>query len=110
MAWLHPGPLVLPTAADSATDVRFGCRTHPDGSRVGVVRAAELPKGGRWRIERARLRVEGGLVRLLGIRVDLVELRGGRPHGSRAEVCTSSPERRVGATRGVPRLAPCCSP
>ena len=89
VARLRPGPLVLPTAANSATDVRFGCRTHPDGSRVVVVRAAELRvrDDGGWWIERARLRVEDGLVRLLSFRIDRVDRPGARPHDLRAELC-----------------------
>lgn len=87
LAGLRRGPLVLPTAANSATDVRFGCRIHPDGSRVIVVRAAELREDGRWWIERARLRVEGGLVRLLGSRIDRVDGPRARPPALRAELC-----------------------
>jgi hypothetical protein len=91
VAWLEPGPLVLPVVANSATDVRFGCRTHPNGSRVIVVRAAELLEDGRWRIERARLRAEDGPVRLLGVRTDRVAPRGERLPDLRAEPCASTP-------------------
>lgn len=88
VAGLRPGPLVLRRAADRSTADTFGCRRHPNGVLVLVVSTARRLGGSdRWRIERARVRGEDGVFRVVGFRRFRTELRGGFPGGPRVEGC-----------------------
>ncbi len=87
-AGLRAGPLVLPEVSDSGTHDGFGCRAHPDGTRVLTVWTGRLGRPGHWRFERARLRSAGGVFRVIGIRRFRRRLEGGRwPRGPRTAAC-----------------------
>jgi hypothetical protein len=88
-AALDPGPLVLSYVSDAATHDGFGCRTHPDGSRILLVWTGRLGRPGHWRFERTRLRSRDGTFRAIGVRRRRMEPRVGNrlPRGPRVEPC-----------------------
>jgi hypothetical protein len=88
---LDTGPLVLRYVADSATHDGFGCRTHPDGTRVLLAWRGRLVRPGHWRIERARLRGSSGSFELIGLRRFRTEPRGYTPLGPPTEACFPTP-------------------
>ncbi len=88
LAGLRPGPLILRMAGDWITQDTFGCRRHPNGVLVIVVSTARRLGGSdRWLIQRARVRGEAGVFRVLGSRRFRTEPRGGFPRGPRTQAC-----------------------
>lgn len=91
-AGLHAGPLTLEIVSDSGTHDGFGCRTHPNGTRVLAVWTGRLGRPGHWRFERARLRSVGGVFRVIGVRRYRRHLdEGAWPKGPRVDACFATP-------------------
>lgn len=88
---VQPGPLVLTTISDSGTHDGFGCRTHPDGTRVLIVYTGAFLHPGHWRMQRARLRSSDGVFDEIGIRRYRTEPNGHWPRGPRVEPCSATP-------------------
>jgi hypothetical protein len=83
-------PLALTFATGSDTRQGWGCRTHPDGTRV-IVTYLGRPQGrsaGRWRFVIERWRAEGA-VRRIGGHVRLVRTPGDWPLTPHLERCSS---------------------
>lgn len=76
------GPLQTSWAIDSGTRQGFGCRTHPDGSRLFVAYAgfSRHPDiDGPWRFIRVRWRLDEDGIRVAGIRQFTVPGRNRNP-------------------------------
>jgi hypothetical protein len=88
---IRPGPLAVSFIGDSGTHDGFGCRTHPSGVRILVAWTGRLGRPGHWKFERGRFRLEGGLVRLLGVRRFRMWPHGRWPRGLHVSSCLATP-------------------